>query len=170
MIQQSEVIEIGRMSRPHGKAGEVQLTLSNDLWDEGVSSKDELFVALNIDSILVPFHVLEWRGKGMDSVILRLRGVESEEQAARLTGKQVYLFRRDCTAADSDDELLTWQDLVGYAVTASDGQSLGIIAAVDETTINTLAELTDGTLIPLHEDLIINLDTETHALQINYSR
>lgn len=167
MIQSSEVIEIGRMGRPHGKAGEVQLILSNNLWED--NAPDDIFIVLDIDSILVPFHTLNWRGKGLDTIILQLRGIDTEEKAARLIGKTAYMLRRDCAQEGSDDEWLTWQDLVGYTVTGCDEQTLGIIASVDETTINTLGELDNGTLIPLHEDLIIHLDAEKQTLQINYS-
>lgn len=167
MIQRNEVIEIGHIARPHGKVGEVQLILTNDLWEDNAG--DDMFIILDIDSILVPFHVLDWRGKGMDTVILQLRGIDSEDKAAHLTGKQAYMLRRDCMSEEDGDELLTWQDLVGYAVTGSQGEDMGNITSVDETTVNTLAELNDGTLIPLHEDLIISLDTDNHTLQINYS-
>ena len=34
----------------------------------------------------------------------------------------------------------------------------GRVAAVDESTINTLLELEDGRLLPVHEDLIIEID------------
>lgn len=167
MIQSSEVIEIGHIGRPHGKMGEVQIALNNELWDD--NANDITFVIINIDSILVPFRVLDWRNKGLDTVIMQLRGIDSEEKASNFTGNSVYMLRRDCENGDSDSELLTWQDLVGYSVTGNDKHPLGIIKSVDETTINTIAELNNGILIPLHEDLIISLDTDKHTLQIDYS-
>ncbi len=160
MITRTEVIEIGTLGRPHGKQGEIQCQMANDYWDEAEAE----FLLLDIDGILVPFRAEDWRGKGTDVLIFRLRGVDSEEKAARLTGKTAYMLRRDI-AEDIATEL-TWQDLVGYRVEDETGLPVGKVAAVDESTLNTLLELEDGRLLPVHEDLIHALDTDARRLRI----
>ena len=60
MITSQQVISIGRITRTHGKRGEIQCLTSNEYWDNA----DATFLILNIDNILVPFRVLDWRGKG----------------------------------------------------------------------------------------------------------
>lgn len=160
MITRTEVIEIGTLGRPHGKQGEIQCQMANDYWDEAEAE----FLLLDIDGILVPFRVEDWRSKGTDVLIFRLRGVDSEEKAARLTGKTAYMLRRDI-AEDIATEL-TWQDLVGYRVEDETGLPIGKVAAVDESTLNTLLELEDGRLLPVHEDLIHALDTDARRLRI----
>ena len=160
MIERTEVIEIGTLGRPHGRQGEIQCQMMNDYWDEAEAE----FLILDIDGILVPFRTEDWRGKGADVLIFRLRGVDSEEKAARLTGKTAYMLRRDI-AEDIATEL-TWQDLVGYTVEDETGQPVGIVAAVDESTLNTLLELEDGRLLPIHEDLIHAIDTDARRLRM----
>ena len=44
---------------------------------------------------------------------------------------------------------------------------LGSIAHIDESTMNTLATLTDERLIPLHEDFIIEIDETNKIIHIN---
>ena len=68
MITNEQVISIGRITRTHGKRGEIQCLTSNEYWDNA----DATFLILCIDNILVPFRVLDWRGKGSDSLIFQL--------------------------------------------------------------------------------------------------
>ena len=79
------------------------------------------------------------------------------------------MLRRDMT--EEAEDLLTWQDLKGYQLfdQQPDGEytPLGIVADVDESTINTLLTLEDGRLMPIHEDFIIDIDREAHVLRVN---
>ena len=152
MIEQSELIRIGIMRRPHGKSGELQCQMDNAYWDEA----DADFLILLLDGIFVPFRVEDWRGKGADSLIFRLKGVDTEVKALRLMNAEAYMLRRDL--AEEAEEMMTWQDLTGYEVLNDNRVVLGRVAAVDESTINTLLELEDGRLLPVHEDLIIEID------------
>ena len=74
MITNEQVISIGRLTRTHGKRGELQCLMSNDYWDNA----DATFIILKLDNILVPFRVLDWRGKGSDSLILQLDHINDE--------------------------------------------------------------------------------------------
>ena len=66
------------------------------------------------------------------------------------------MLRRDLN--EEAEEMMTWQDLTGYEVLNSEHVVQGKVAAVDESTINTLLELENGRLLPVHEDLIIEID------------
>jgi len=58
--------------------------------------------------------------------------------------------------------------MIGYSlIDAQTGQDIGIIASVDDATINILFELEDGRLIPASEELITNIDTKKHQIAIN---
>lgn len=84
-------------------------------------------------------------------------------EIAALMGEEIWVKRTDI--AEEDDDLLTWQDLVGYNVMDED-KEIGVIADIDESTINTLATLEDGRMIPLHEDFITEIDEEAHVLHV----
>ncbi|MBQ3717664.1 MAG: hypothetical protein II901_04690 [Paludibacteraceae bacterium] len=85
------------------------------------------------------------------------------ENISELIGEEGFLLRTDMQ--EEGDGTLTWQDLVGYTVEDED-QTIGVIAHIDESTINTLATLEDGRMIPLHEDFIIDIDEEAHILHL----
>ena len=160
MITTEQVIAIGRITRTHGKRGEIQCLTSNEYWDNAEAT----FLILSIDNILVPFRVLDWRGKGSDSLIFQIDRVTDEQMAQQLVGCQAYMLASDL---NEEDELMpTWQSLTGYSVLDTDQGELGTIIHVDETTINTLVTLDNDQLIPLHEDFIINIEPEKKLLTI----
>ena len=165
MITDEETIHIGTLTRTHGNRGEVQCQTDNELWEEA----DAEFVVLRIDNILVPFRVNDWRGKGAESLLFTLDGVTDESKAQRLVGAEALMLRRDIQAADNEDDtnILTWQDLRGYSLFTASGKDAGTITRVDESTANILAETDKGILLPLHEDLIVRLDTEKREVQLN---
>ena len=86
------------------------------------------------------------------------------EQVAELVGEEGFVLRSD--VQDEGDGTLTWQDLVGYTI-EDEGKVVGKIAQVDESTINTLAILEDGRMIPLHEDFIVEIDEDARILRVN---
>ena len=91
------------------------------------------------------------------------------EQIADLRGEEAFVLRSD--VQDEEDGLMTWQDLVGYTVMdqGDNGEwiTVGVIDYIDETTINTLATLEDGRMMPLHEDFIIDIDEDTRTLRVH---
>ena len=85
------------------------------------------------------------------------------EQIAELVGEEGFVLRSD--VQEEGDGELTWQDLVGYTL-EDDGQTVGKIAQMDESTINTLAILEDERMIPLHEDFIVEIDEDARVIRV----
>ncbi len=152
MIQDKEVIRIGYLSRTHGKQGSLQCQVEEDL----IAEADPEFVVLRLDGILTPFRLDDWREKNQEAYILTLQDVESEERAQALVGTEVCLLRRDLT--EQEDQALTTSDLIGYEVEDEKAGAIGMVEDVDESTINTLLQLTGDIVIPLHEDFVKDID------------
>ena len=87
------------------------------------------------------------------------------ENISELIGEEGFLLRSD--VQDEEDGLLTWQDLTGYTIVDDEAGVLGVIANVDESTINTLATLEDGRMLPLHEDFILEIDEAQRVLHVH---
>ena len=89
------------------------------------------------------------------------------ERIAELIGEEGWLLRSD---VQEEEGALTWQDLVGYEVRDErmNGErvKVGVIAEVDESTINTVATLEDGRMMPLHEDFILDIDEAARVLHV----
>lgn len=138
----------------------MQCLMQNECWDNA----DATFLILNIQNILTPFRVVDWRVKGSDSLIFSLSGVDSEQKAQQLIGIEAFMLRKDIQ--EDSEELPTWQSLAGYRVVDTDQGELGKVTEVDESTINTLLTLSDGKMIPIHEDFIVSLETDSQTLTI----
>lgn len=161
MIKKEEVYKIGRLGKVHGIKGEISFLLDDDVFDR----VDADYLVLDVDGILVPFFIEEYRFKTDSNVLMKFDGIDTQERARELTGCDVYFPR---ALAESDEDNLSWAEMIGYSlVDAQSGQKIGTIAAVDDSTINILFELEDGRLIPASEELITNIDTQKHQIEIN---
>jgi hypothetical protein len=80
-------------------------------------------------------------------------------------GEEAFVLRSD--VQDEEEGLMTWQDLTGYTMEDDEAGVLGVIDTVDESTINTLAILTDGRMVPLHEDFILDIDQPARVLHVH---
>lgn len=164
MIKEEEVYKIGRLGRPHGISGEVSFLFNDDVFDR----VDADYVILEIDGILVPFFMEEYRFKGSETALMKFEDIDTQEQARQLTGCDVYFPRE---LSDSDEDNLSWAEIAGYhLVDSHNNKVVGTIRSVDDTTINILFEITtdDGRdiLIPASEDLIKEVDTQNKEIHV----
>ena len=152
MIREEDVYKIGKIGKPHGVSGEVTLRFTDDVFDR----VDADYLVLMVDGILVPFFMEEYRFRSDEVALVKFEDIDSVERASELTGCEVFFPRE---LADDDEGELTWSQIVGYDIVDADSHKLiGRIASVDETTINVLLELDDGTLIPAAEEFIVDID------------
>ena len=159
-----ELLKIGMLTRLHGHRCEVQCRMENSLWED---ADDATWLFVRLDGLDVPFRVTDWRTKGAEDVLFTLKGIDSEEKALRLVGAEARMLQREANVPEGE-ELLTWESLAGWTVRAMDGEEARI-DEVDTTTANCLARLADGRLIPLHEDLIAELDTDKKMITYRIS-
>ena len=161
MIRREEVYKIGKLGKTHGVRGEISFLLDDDVFDR----TDADYLILDIDGILVPFFIEEYRFKTDSNALMKFDGIDTQERARELTGCNVYFPR---TLADEDETNVSWAELVGYSlIDSNSGKAIGEIAAIDDSTINILFELTDGKLIPASEELIQQIDTKRYQIEIN---
>ena len=161
MIRKEEVYKIGRLGKTHGVKGEISFLFDDDVFDR----VDADYLVIDIEGILVPFFMEEYRFKSDSNALMKFEGIDTQERARELTGCDVY-FPRELT--DDDEENLSWTALVGFSlIDADSGKDVGRIASIDDSTMNILFELEDGTLIPASEDLITNIDTQRQQIEIN---
>ena len=158
MIREDDVYKIGRIGKPHGIGGEVTLRFSDDVFDR----VDAEYLVLMVDGILVPFFIEEYRFRSEEVALVKFEDIDTMDRAAELTGCVVFFPRH---LADIDNDVLTWSQIVGYdIVDVASGKVIGRIESVDESTINVLLELADGTLIPAVDEFIDDIDHEALKL------
>ena len=134
MIRREDVYKIGTIGKAHGVRGEVTVYVDDDIFDR----TDSEYLLLDIDGILVPFFMEEYRFKNDEQVLVKFCDIDTKQQAQRLTGCEVYFDRR--LAESVADEYPSLHQLVGYTLidTAAGGKTVGTITAIDDSTANVL--------------------------------
>lgn len=156
MIKAEEVFKIGQFAKPHGIKGEITLVTDCDVFDD----TDDPYIICDIDGILVPFFIEEYRYKTDSTMLLKLEGVNTEVEAREFSNKAVYY---PLDKVDEEELLgdITWDNFIGFEVIDEQIGDLGKIVNVDETTINVLLQIDHqgrDVLLPAAEELITNLD------------
>ncbi len=161
MIRKEDVFKIGRLGKSHGVKGDISFPFDDDVFDRVEAD----YLILDIDGILVPFFIEEYRFRNDTTAIIKFEGVDSQERARELTGCDVYFPRE---LADSADDGLSWSAIVGfYILEVKSGKVIGRIASIDDSTLNILFCLEDGRLIPATDDLITAIDQQARTITMH---
>ena len=164
MIRRDDVYKIGKLGKPHGVKGEITFAITDDVFDR----VDADYLVLDIDGILVPFYLEEYRFKNDDNVLVKFEDIDTQEQVRAYTGCEVYFPRH---LSDSVEENMSWAEIIGFQlVDAVSGRVVGTIDHVDDSTLNLLFEITspegEALLIPANNDLIEEVDIEKKMIRM----
>lgn len=157
-----DVFKIGRIGKPHGVKGELQMQFSDDVFDR--TNADYVF--LEIDGLLVPFFIEEYRFRSDSLVLMKFSDIDTAERARELTGCDVYFPREQ---SDNDAENISWAEIIGYnVVDSSNDKSIGTIRSVDDSTTNILfSVINEGGkeyLLPVNNDLIEDISKKSKTI------
>lgn len=166
MIRQEDVYKIGRLGKPHGVKGEISFQFTDDVFDR----VDADYLIIEVDGILVPFFIEEYRFRSDETALLKLEDIDTQEAARELTNSDVYFERR--LSDDADEPSMA--AIIGYRlVNDADGQEIGTITGIDDSTANILFEvLKSGTdddspiLIPAAEEFITGIDNDKREISV----
>lgn len=169
MIKPQQVYPIGRIGKPHGVKGEMNFMFDDDVFD----TTDSDYIIIETEGILVPFFFEEYRFRNDNTAIIKLEGIDTQEQAREFTNCVVYFERSKAeNAEDETSSLLSPQknrQIVGFTIVdAQTGKSIGTIKDIDDSTINVLlvieGEDHQQMLIPANEDLIEGIDLQRQTI------
>ena len=158
-----DLFKIGKLGKTHGVNGEITFMFDDDIFDR----VDSEYLILEIDGILVPFFMEEYRFKSDEVALVKFEDIDTQERAAELTGCEVY-FPRETSPDTSEGGEISYAQLVGFSlIDASTNSAVGKINYIDDQTENIMFELEDGTLIPAYEGLIEDIDIENKTISMN---
>ncbi len=138
MIGKDEVTGCGTILRSHGVEGEVVVPVSGEF----LESTGLPFLVLDMDGILVPFHIESFRRRGAATALVRLEGIDTLEKADTLRGKSVWILKRYIN--EEEDEDFSPEMFIGLQASDVKGGKLGVVTAVDDSTPNVLFLIRDG--------------------------
>ena len=160
MINSEDIYCIGTIGKPHGVKGEVNFRFVDDVFDR----EEADFLFLMVDGIAVPFFIEEYRFRGEETALVKFEDIDTQQQAAALTGCEVYYPRSN----GEEDAPVSWASVVDFELyDNATAQVAGRIAGVDDTTINLLFELDNGLLVPATPQLITHIDVKQRRVNMN---
>ena len=177
MIKPQQVYPIGRIGKPHGVKGEMNFMFDDDVFDR----TDANYIIIETEGILVPFFFEEYRFRNDDTAIIKLEGIDTQEQAREFTNCTVFFERSKAENAGDDASLSPLSPLlspqknrqiVGFTIVdAQTGKSIGTVKDIDDSTINVLLVIEDDNrhqvLIPASEDLIDAVDIQRQTITMH---
>ncbi len=159
MINQKQLFNIGETIKPHGISGEILCSFSVKIGEDNHPN----YIIIEENGIFVPFFIQNIRGKAKHSAFVKLEGIDNEQSAKLLCNSDIYTDKELDTLSEDDDEIQL-SFLIGFDIVDDKKGEVGTVADIDETTINTLFVLDNGTLIPAQEDFITNIDINTKII------
>lgn len=166
MIREEDVINIGKFQRTHALKGE--LNMISDVDPEYFMEGNPLII--KYDGILVPFYIETVRPKGSVSYLVKLTGIDTEEEAAQFVNHEIYMLKKD--ASDwMDEDYVDSDSLIGYnIIDVATGDDLGVVEGIDDSTANILFLVRqkngEELYLPASDDLITDIDEEYKLIRM----
>lgn len=166
MIGKEEVYKIGIFNKPHGVHGELLFTFTDDIFDRVESE----YVVCLLEGIFVPFFIEEYSFRSNSTALMKLKDVDTAEEARMLTNVEVYFPVRLAEADGKGSSGLTWNCLVGFRMKEVHCGHIGEVTDVDTSTANTLFVVNHGgneLLVPVREEFIAGIDMEHRVITVS---
>lgn len=164
MITDNEIIEIGKLIKPHGINGEIVATIDFD-----IDLKALKCIIIDRDGINVPFFIKTLRTKGKGSILITIEGVENECDASLICGNSMFALKHDCPIDTNEDGFYA-TDLIGFKI-QEDNEIIGEIIDIEDSTENALFIVkrpNENILyIPIVDEFIIRISTETSIIEMD---
>ncbi|MBO5135537.1 MAG: 16S rRNA processing protein RimM [Bacteroidaceae bacterium] len=167
MIKKEDVLQIGYISKYRGISGEVEITFTDNVFDEG----DSEYLVFLLDGLFVPFFWEEYRFKNNDTAIFKFEEINSEAEAKKFVKTPVYYPTQFIPETDI---LRSWKSLVGFAIHDLHKGCIGEVSAVDDSSANILLYISTNThgeekeiIIPFHDDFLVEYDIKQHSILLD---
>lgn len=156
---------VGKILSPWGVKGQVKvepltdnIRRFNDLKSVFVEHRGEL-LPFDIESVLFLKNAF---------AVLKLRGINSREEAERVRGNYIKIHRKDAVKLPEDHYFIG--DIIGLDVLSEDGKHLGIVTNVLKTGANDVYVVQTNEkkeiLIPAIKEVIIGVDLEKNTMTV----
>ena len=161
MIRKEDVYQIGKLTKAHGLNGEMNFQFTDDVWDRVESD----YLICEVDGILVPFFLEEYRFRSDSTALVKFEDLESAEAVRFLVNSEVFLEKKYQEELDEDEVSLNY--FIGFKMVEDDTE-IGTIIDIDDNTENWLFIVErpngDEMMIPAHEEFIAEIKQEEKTM------
>jgi 16S rRNA processing protein RimM len=154
-------LAIGRVVRPHGLVGEVEVHVLTDFPD-----RFDMLKTVYLGEDHTPVVIESQRGHGR-RILLKFAGCDARGDAEKLRRKLVYVPVEEAVPLGEGEYYL--HEIVGLQTWTTEGEYLGRVEEVIDTGSNDVYVVRDGvreTLIPALSDVVLNIDIEQGRIEV----
>lgn len=159
-----DLVPLGKIIKPHGVKGELKVFLYND---RSSTLKEGLYIWFKLDEKFVKYSVNNLRGITKKSQILKIKEVDTFDQAMIISKKEFFVSRNDFEELDENSFYLN--DLIGCDVFDEKNQSLGKILDVLNFPANDVLLISyedKEIMVPFVEDFILLFDLDNRLVKL----
>ena len=163
-MNKQDCLAIGTIIKTHGIHGE--LIIEAKISDLFKNIEESVF--LEIDGLLVPFFIEEIHPTSKERFRIKFDWVDSEPHAKKISNCQVYLPLKSISNSEIEFED-NYDILTGFMVIDAKYGNIGTIDYTIDSDNNPLMAITyknTEILIPIHPDLIKDVNTEDKTISI----
>ncbi len=164
MSESSRLIQVAQILKSNGTDGEVLMGFRN-IDPDDINLQEPVFIYF--DGLPVPFFIEKLTPRGVSKALCRLTGIHSLADAEEIAGAAVYA---DPSTLDreEDEEELDLDALVGWTVYRADKkEAVGTVSGYEDIPGNPCLYIGPAAvLVPLHEDLIVDIDEDSRSLTL----
>jgi 16S rRNA processing protein RimM len=161
------LVAVGEILRPHGVRGEVKVRPLTDRPRERFARLRDCYVWEPEGDRREGCRIASRRFEG-EGVVVRLDGVESPEQAARLTGRLLAVARADALPPGAG-RFYPWE-LEGAVVQTREGRRLGSFVRAEGSPAQPLWVVADGDrewLLPAVPEIVLEVSVKTGRIVVD---
>ncbi len=164
MSAPDRLVLVGVFGAPQGVRGELRLKSYT-----GAPKAIAAYGSLHDANGANVFALERLRGLKGDTLVVKVRGVETRDAAAMLTGVEIFA-RRDRLPEPSEDEFY-YDDLVGLAAVTREGESIGRVAAISNYGAGDILEIApdgggESILLPFTRAVAPKIDFEAGRIVV----
>ena len=170
----NNLLPVARVLKSFGTKGELLIRYAPDL-QKGIDKKRPVFIYF--DGLPVPFFIDTIQDKGKNQAIVKFESIDTEALATEVSGEFVFIEipqtgKSSKTGKAAQDELISFEQLIGFYILDKRGNMIGVVKCFYDYPNNPcLGILKSGnqsgeTLLPLHEDFILNFDSQKKEIVV----
>jgi len=160
------LIAYGKITKAHGLSGGLKLLPFSRL-PESLNSIERIFIDIPGTQAPRPYRIEEYRfDKG--SAVIRLEGIDTIEEAEKLTGRDVYIEKSDLPGLGEGE--FYWFELIGLDVYTEEGLYVGKVDSLIDRALQSVLVVRKGdkeALIPLSEPIIEEINLKESKIIIS---
>lgn len=160
MIVREELVHIGKIVKPHGLNGELEINVNSELFEVC----EVPYIVIETDGIFIPFFIDEYRYKNDTTYLFTLRGIENEMEAKEMIKREIYIHKKFLAEGVNASDMEGTNYFIGFSIFSEDGKFIGEVVDIDDTTENVLFLLHNNNkeelIIPASDDFVVDIDEE----------